>query len=179
MLCVDSLPVADAGRWARPGFSIVRQTLKKEASNCGQSRLVHTSRRDANGMLAAPHHLPSTIGHASRPLCRMTERRIRCSWSRPLHPVDLQRSGRQNGFCVGPMHIDALLRSARRVGSVRDDGQGAGKPFCRAGRPTERGSGELAVSSRSFVMRGGDLGGVILYPPSHPGVVTGENSCLL
>ena len=55
MLCVDSLPGADAGRWARPSHFIVSKNKTKEASAWGKLRLVHTSRRKLMDALAAIH----------------------------------------------------------------------------------------------------------------------------
>jgi len=70
MLCVDSLPGADAGRWARPSHSIVPKDKTKEASAWGQVRLVHTSRRKCRDALAADQSLQFKSGRHSCPLCR-------------------------------------------------------------------------------------------------------------
>lgn len=51
-------------------------------------------------------------------------------------------------------------------------GRGAEKPFCRAGRPTERDSRETAELGHIIDAVGGDMRGDIMYPPSlHPLVV--------
>ena len=70
MLCVDSLPGADAGRWARPSHSIVPKDKTKEASAWGQVRLVHTSRRKSTEALAAIQSLQFKSGWNLCPLCR-------------------------------------------------------------------------------------------------------------
>ena len=106
MLCVDSLPGADAGRWARPSHSIVPKDKTKEASAWGKVRLVHTSRRKPRDALAASHifnsnpagtRARSVGGNAPCPL----------QLPHPLRRFNICCSGRQNGFGIFVALMDA------------------------------------------------------------------------
>ena len=79
-------------------------------------------------------------------------------------------SGRQNGFGSFVTLIDATCATLDVLALSVTAGMDVWKPFCRAGRPTERDLRKPFEFSHSFVMQGGVLRGVIMYPPPYPPV---------
>ena len=148
MVCVDSLPGADAGRWARPSLSIVPKDREMEASAWGKLRLVHTSRRECRDALAAIHVFNSNpVGTRARSVGGNAPCPLRLP--QPLPRFNIPCSGRQNGFGVFVPLVDAYLRGACRLGTVRDRWDGCKEDILSGGTPDRAGL-EKTSRTRAF-----------------------------
>ena len=164
--CRGRMPAAGRG----PGLlhSIGSQQHRRHAAV--DRRLAHTSRR-CRHPLAGFVHIQFDAGHALAPA--LSAGRVAC----PLQDAKSEAPCRllevPADKMASPSTRDNSARTRDRIVVlvlVRYDRSGARKPFCRAGRPTERDPREADEPSRSFVMAGGDMGGDTLFPPSYPPV---------
>ena len=138
MLCVDSLPGADAGRWARPSHSIVPKDKEKEASAWGKVHLVHTSRRKPKKALAAIHVFNSNpAGTCARSVGGNTPCPMQLSCLLPHFNIPC--SGRQNGFGIFVPLRDADRRNARCFGTILDRWERCAEAILSGGTPDRAG----------------------------------------